>query len=90
MTPPREPARDPVLHRRAQAARAAEIGQRAGYGCFAAAVVLFVIALATGFPRWAATAVIAAIVAGSLVLAPAIVIGYAVRAAEQEDRPRGG
>jgi hypothetical protein len=32
---------------------------------------------------------VVALVAGSLVLAPAIVVGYAVRAADRDDRDRG-
>ena len=34
-------------------------------------------------------AIVTALIVGSVVLAPAIVFGYAVRAAEREDRERG-
>ncbi|HEY8526196.1 MAG TPA: hypothetical protein VIL48_14595 [Acidimicrobiales bacterium] len=80
---------DPVLVRRRRIARWAETGQRGGYLLFGLAVVLFVVGFATGFPGWLSTAVIALLLAGSVVLAPAIVFGYAVRAAEREDRERG-
>jgi hypothetical protein len=80
---------DPVLLRRQRIARWADLGQRGGYLLFGVAVVLFVVGFATGFPGWLGAAVIGLLVAGSLMLAPAIVFGYAVRAAEREDRERG-
>jgi hypothetical protein len=33
--------------------------------------------------------VVAGLIAGSILLAPSIVLGYAVRAAEKDDRARG-
>ncbi len=83
MAPP-----DPTLARRARIARLTRVGQRAGYGLFGAAIVVFAIGAATGFTAVEAGLVIACLVAGSVVLAPAIVFGYAVRAAEREDRER--
>jgi hypothetical protein len=80
---------DPVLERRARIARWVSLGQRLGYGLFLAAVVLFVAGFAAGFGGWVGTAIIACLIAGSLVLAPAIVFGYAVKAAQREDRERG-
>jgi hypothetical protein len=53
------------------------------------AIVLFVVGFVVGFSSGVVTAVVAALVAGSMVLAPAIVVGYAVRAADREDRDRG-
>ena len=85
----RRPTRDPVLVRRARIARAAELGQRAGYGLFGLAVVVFVVGFATGFPGATVTLVVAALLVGSVLLAPAIVAGYAVKAAEREDREHG-
>jgi hypothetical protein len=82
------PSDDPVLLRRRQMARWAELGQRVGYGLFGLAIVLFVAAMSTGLPGALVTGVIAALVLGSLVLAPAIVVGYGVRAADREDRER--
>ncbi len=80
---------DPVLLRRRRIARWADLGQRGGYLLFGAAVVLFVVGFASGFPGWLGATVIGLLVAGSLVLAPAIVFGYAVRAADRDDRERG-
>jgi hypothetical protein len=77
---------DPVLVRRARIARAVAIGQRVGYGLFGVAVVAFFYGLATDFTGGVGTTIIAALLIGSLILAPAIVFGYAVKAAEREDR----
>lgn len=77
---------DPVLARRERIRRLCDLGQRVGYSCFALAVVLFVVAFIAQFPSWLVTVIIAAMVVGSLVLAPAIVFGYGVKAADAEDR----
>ena len=69
--------------------RIVTIALRTGYSLLAAAVVVFFAALATEFNGMMATVVITALIAASLVLAPAIVLGYAVKAAEREDRARG-
>jgi hypothetical protein len=79
---------DPVLARRRRIARWAETGQRLGYLLFGVAVVLFVVAVVTDLPGALVTAVVAALGLGSVVLAPAIVVGYGVRAADREDRER--
>lgn len=80
---------DPELERRARIARWVVIGQRVGYGLFVAATALFVLGFAIGFAGWVGPTIVACLVVGSLVLAPAIVFGYAVKAAEREDRERG-
>ena len=80
---------DPVRARRAQLARLADIGQRVGYALFGVAVVTFVVGVIVGLNGGFVAIVVAALVIGSLVLAPAIVIGFAARAAEREDREAG-
>ena len=80
---------DPVRERRQWAARLATIGQRVGYVLFGLALVLFGVALATDLPGGLVAAVVACLVVGSAVLAPAIVLGFAARAAEREDREAG-
>jgi hypothetical protein len=80
---------DPVRARRAWAARVAGIGQRVGYGLLVLALVLFGVALATDLPGGLVAAVVSCLVVGSAVLAPAIILGFAVRAAEREDREAG-
>lgn len=79
---------DPVLDRRRRIARLVRLGQRIGYGLFGFAIVAFVVGAVIGFGDVSGP-ITAAIVVGSLVLAPAMVFGYAVKAAEREDRAQG-
>ena len=89
MSERREPSDDPVLARRARIARLTEIGQRTGYALFGLAIVLFVIGFVVGFSDPIVVVVVTCLLVGSVVLAPAIVFGYAVKAAEREDRELG-
>ena len=77
---------DPVLHRRARVAALARAGQGGGYLLYGAALVVFFYGLIAGFSRGVSAVVVAALVAGSVILAPAIIAGYAVRAADRADR----
>ncbi len=76
---------DPVLIKRAQASRLADLGQRVGYGLFGLAIVLFIVGFAVDFTSTLVSVIVAALVLGSAVLAPAIVVGYGVKAADRED-----
>jgi len=80
---------DPVLARRRTIARLVTVGQRLGYGLFAVAIALFAVGFVAGLTGRFVTAIVAALVVGSLVLAPAIVFGYGVKAANREDREQG-
>jgi hypothetical protein len=80
---------DPVRVRRKRIARIVELGQRLGYGLYLLAIVAFVAGFIAGFEGWVVTLIVTSMVIGSLVLAPAIIFGYAVKAAEKEDRARG-
>jgi len=80
---------DPVRARRARIAKLVAVGQRIGYGLFGVAMILFGVGFATGFDGLVRSTIIGCLVTGSLVLAPAIVFGYAVKAAERDDRQRG-
>jgi hypothetical protein len=82
-------AADPVRAKRAQAARLAEAGRRVGYLLLAVAVAAFVVGAVRGFSDVTTAVVTAALSATTLVLAPAIVLGYAVKAAERVDREQG-
>ena len=86
---PDDAALDPVLKRRRRIARLASLGQRLGYLAFLVSIAVFAVGLATGFTDAVATTLVALLVAGSAVLAPAIVLHYAVRAAADEDRAAG-
>jgi hypothetical protein len=83
------PPDDPVRARRARIAHWALLANRIGYLLFGVAVALFIAAFVVGFTGPLVAAIIGALVLGSLLLAPAIVVGYAVKAAEKEDRARG-
>ena len=80
---------DPVRVRRAQVAHWTLIANRVGYLLFGLAIALFVFAFAVSFNGAMVTMITVCLVAGSILLAPAIVLGYAVKAAEREDRERG-
>jgi hypothetical protein len=77
---------DPVLARRRRIAGLVVLGKRVGYGLFALATVLFVVGMVAGFTNALTSGIVASLLIGSLVLAPAIVLGYAVKAADREDR----
>jgi hypothetical protein len=80
---------DPVVVRRARIARGVGIAKRVGYVLLLVAIVAFVVAVATGFPSWAVTLTIAALVGACVVLPVPIVLGYGLRAAEREERQPG-
>ncbi|HET7488370.1 MAG TPA: hypothetical protein VFJ85_10610 [Acidimicrobiales bacterium] len=80
---------DPVLVRRARWARWGAAGKRVGYGLVLVAVVAFVAGALTGFPPATTVLVTVCLVGSVFTLAPGIVIGYAVKAAEREDREAG-
>ena len=75
--------------RRAQIARLVSIGQRVGYSLFAVAVVAFGVGFAAGFTYGVVVIIELCLLFGSLLLAPAIVFGYAVKAADRDDREHG-
>ena len=80
---------DPVRERRAQIARWTLLANRIGYLFVALAIALFFIAFAFGFSPVMATLVIVSLIVGCALLAPSIILGYAVKAAERDDREHG-
>ena len=81
-----DPTADPVLVRRARIAKAVQIGQRVGYALFGLATVAFFFGLVTSYTPGLVRVVVGSLLVGSAVLAPSIVFGYAVKAAEREDQ----
>jgi|TARA_B100001079_G_scaffold211080_1_gene185221 hypothetical protein len=77
---------DPILVRRARLAQFAHLGQRLGYLAYGVAILVFAAGMATGFNDVVANTLVVLLVVGSFVLAPAIVLHYAVRAAVDEER----
>ena len=86
---PAVPSTDPILVKRARIARLVSLGQRVGYSLFALSVVLFFVGLVVGYTRAITDAVVACLLVGSLILAPAIIFGYAVKAAERDEQGLG-
>jgi hypothetical protein len=82
------PAEDPVLVRRERVRTLVRYGRRAGSALFLLAAVAFVAGFRAGFGGWVMVLVTVGLVGGSALLAPAIVFGYAVRAADRADRER--
>ncbi len=88
-TPGTQPIDDPVRRRRAQVAKWTLLANRVGYLVLALAVALFVIAFAVGFNGTMAALIVASLLVSFALLAPSIVLGYAVTAAERDDAERG-
>lgn len=65
------------------------LANRIGYLMYAAAIALFVMAFAFGFKGLLVTLITVFLIVGSVLLAPAIILGYAIKAAERDDRERG-
>jgi hypothetical protein len=80
---------DPVRARRQQVARWSLLANRIGYLFLAVAVAVFVIGFALGFTPPVVAVVVTTLLIGSALLLPSIILGYAVKAAEREDRERG-
>lgn len=89
MTANDTPRIDPVRARRQQIAKLNSIATRVGYLLYAVALVTFVIGFMGSFNDTISTIVISSLVVGSVLLAPAIVLGYAIKAAERDDREHG-
>ncbi|HEY3239525.1 MAG TPA: hypothetical protein VGL92_08180 [Acidimicrobiia bacterium] len=79
-------APDPVAARRERIGRLAAAGRKLGFALYGLALTVAAVGLATTFSGAVAATSTACLVAGSLLLAPAIVVGYGVRAAERDDR----
>ena len=86
---PQPRSTDPVRARRDQVARWTLLANRVGYLVLALAVTLFILAFLFGFTATMATLIIVSLVVSFVLLAPSIVLGYAVKAAERDDVERG-
>jgi len=80
---------DPVRARRKQIAKYTKLANRLGYLCWGVALVTFVIGFVGSFNDTVSTIVVTTLIIGCVLLAPAIILGYAIKAAEREDRERG-
>jgi hypothetical protein len=91
MSAPESPhsSSDPVRVRRAMIALWTKRANRVGYLLFAASIALFIVAFLVDFNDTMVTLITICMVVGSILLAPAIVLGYAVKAAEKDDVAQG-
>ncbi len=80
---------DPVRARREQVARWTLLANRVGYLILALAMTLFVLAFLFGFTATMAALIVTTLIVSFVLLAPSIVLGYAVKAAERDDVERG-
>ncbi len=81
---------DPILQTRERVRRIATNAKRVGYLLFLASMVLFFAARASDLPDGLLTAATVTLIGGCVVLAPAILLGYAVKGAERDEAERGG
>ena len=81
---------DPVLRQRARIMRYVRIGRCAGYVFYSLALAVFGVSRAAGFDHSGLTAgAVVGLIAGTVILGPAIIVGYAVKAADLADREGG-
>lgn len=80
---------DPVRERRAVIARWNALATRVGYAAFGISIVAVMVGAFTDFSELVARVATGGLIVGSILLAPAIVIGYAIKAAEKQDRQLG-
>lgn len=72
--------------RRERIGRLAAAGRKLGFALYGFALVLVTAGMASTLTGTVAALATACLVAGSVLLAPAIVVGYGVRAADRDDR----
>jgi len=80
---------DPVRAQRAKIAQWTLLANRVGYLFFGVAMAVFFIGFAMKFTGALVAIVTGCLIAGSILLAPALVIGYGIKKAEREDVARG-
>mgnify|MGYP001561201901 FL=1 len=81
--------RDPVKRQREMISAWTNRAKRIGYLCFGISIVTVGIGLIWQFTPLIGRIASMALVFGSVLLAPAIVMGYAVKAAERDDKLNG-
>ncbi len=87
MTPVAESSSsDPVLIKRAKIAKLVSLGQRVGYSLYLIACVLFAQTVIQTPTQWVTDLIVICLAIGSVILLPAIIFGYAVKAAARHDR----
>ena len=72
--------------RRQQASLIANTGRKIGYSIFFLSLIVFAIGLTVEFNDVVAKTLTVLLIVGSIVLAPSILLHYAVRGAEREEK----
>lgn len=80
---------DPVRRRRSLIAVWTKRANRFGYLAFGVSIVAVAVGLIDTFTPLVGRIATAGLVIGSILLAPAIVLGYAIKSAEKEDKLNG-
>ena len=74
-----------LMLRRQQASLIANTGRKIGYSIFFLSLIIFAIGLTIEFNNLVARTLTVLLILGSIVLAPSILLHYAVRGAEREE-----
>ena len=82
-------ASDPILVKRALISNWAKRASRLGYSFFGVSIIAVVWGLTIEFTPNASRVASAGLIVGSIVLAPAILVQYSVKAAVRDERERG-
>lgn len=80
---------DPVRNRREIISKWTNFAKRIGYLCFLVSIAAVAVGLSWRFTPLVGQIGTLSLMIGSVLLAPAIVLGYAVKAADREDRKNG-
>ena len=72
--------------RRERASLIANTGRRIGYSIFFLSLIIFVIGFTVEFNNLVAKTLTVLLIVGSIILAPSILLHYAVRGAEREEK----
>ena len=80
---------DPVLVKRALISNWAKRASRLGYSLFGVSIVAVIWGLTVDFTPGVSRIASASLIAGCVVLAPAILVQYSVKAAVRDERERG-
>lgn len=81
------PQGDPIRRRREIISVWTKHAKRTGYLCFCVSIISVGVGLLWRFTPLVGNIASSALVVGSILLAPSIVLGYAVKAAERDDKP---
>ncbi len=84
-----EPVIDPVLVKRALISNWAKRASQLGYLLFGASTLAVIWGLVINFTQIVSQIASATLIAGCVVLAPAILVQYSVKAAVRDERERG-